>query len=82
MLPAELKNYSQVRNMGTDVLGGNQNVIHIDKTEREVSKNLLHHSWNVWSAFLKPKESLRNSSIPNGVMMEVFWMSEADIGTW
>ena len=44
MLPAELKNFSQVRNMGTEVLGENQNVIHIDKTEREVSKNLVHHS--------------------------------------
>jgi hypothetical protein len=44
MLPAELKNFSQVRNMGTDVLGENQNVIHIDKTEREVTKNLVHHS--------------------------------------
>ena len=32
MLPAELKNFSQVRNMGTEVLGENQNVIHIDKT--------------------------------------------------
>ena len=42
MLPAELNNFLQVRNMGSDVLGENQNVIHIDKTEGGVSKNLKH----------------------------------------
>ena len=75
MLPAELKNFSQVRNMGTDVLGENQNVIHIDKTEREVTKNLVHHSLErlacISQAKRKPEELKHTKWGDDGSLLDV-----------
>ena len=64
--------------MGGEVLAEDQNVVHVDKTERK----LPQERWNVFPAFQSPKGMYRNSKIPNGVMMAVFWMSSKAMETW
>ena len=66
--------------MGSNVLGENQNVIHIDKTEGEVSKN-LNHSLKPLACISQAKRKPEELTHTKGGMMSVFWMSKADIGT-
>ena len=43
MLPAETKNLLEVIDVGGEVLGEDQDIIHEDKTERKLTQNKVHH---------------------------------------
>ena len=59
----------------TWVLGESQNVIHIDKTERDVSKNMVHYSLEnlacISQAKGKPEELKHTKVRDDGILLDV-----------
>ena len=55
MLPAETKNLPEVIHVGGEVLGEDQDIIHVDKTEEKFIQNMVHHGLKGVSSVSKPK---------------------------
>ena len=55
MLPTEDKNLPEVIHMRRDILGEDKNVIHIDKTERKITQNLIYKALEHVTGSLRPK---------------------------
>ena len=72
MLPAEIKNILEVIHVGGEVLGEDQDIIHVDETEGKFTQNKVNHALKVFPAFRSTKDILKNSNIPKGVTMAVF----------
>ena len=72
MLPAETKNLPEVIHVGGEVLGEDQDIVRVDKTEGNFTQNKVHDGLMVFPAFRSPKGILKNLYIPKGVTMAVF----------
>ena len=55
MLPAETKNLPEVIHVGGEVLGEDQDIVHIDKTEGKFTQNKVNHVLKGVSSVSKPK---------------------------
>ena len=55
MLPAETKNQPEVIRMGGEVLGEDQDTVHVDETEGKFTQNKVYHALKGVSSIAKPK---------------------------
>ena len=55
MLPAETKNLLEVIHVGGEVLGEDQDIVQVDKTDGNITQNKVHHALKGVSSVLKPK---------------------------
>ena len=72
MLPAETKNLPEVIHVGGEVLGEDQDIVHVDKTKGKFTQNEVHHVLKGVSSISNPKRHPQKFEHSKGVTMAVF----------
>ena len=66
MFPEETKNLPEFIQVGGEVLGEDQDIIHVD--ERKLTQDTIHHVLKGVTSFRNLKGILKNLKIPKGVI--------------
>ena len=78
----ETKDSTEVLEVGGTGRRGNEDIIEVNKTVREVAKNTIHEMLQGLCRVAETKSHPRNSNRLKGVMMAVLGMCLGSMGTW